>query len=237
MIDLNHRNPSAHISALVDAAVEAKAARERPRDYLGASILGKPCARYLQYCYFNTPKDKPFSGRILRIFHRGHAGEDWMIGWLRQAGFTISGTQTGFSTAGGRIKGHCDGVITAGPEGYAYPCLWENKVLGSKGWKNVDKEGVRKAYPDYHGQMQIYMAYLDLADNPALFTALNADTMEIYAEVVAFDPQEAQRLSDRAVTVLKACEAGDLLQPISINFDQLECKRCDYKERCHGQPA
>jgi hypothetical protein len=234
MIDLNHRNPSAHISALVDAAVEAKAAQERPRDYLGASILGKPCARYLQYCYFNTPKNKPFSGRILRIFQRGHAGEDWMIGWLRQAGFVLSDRQGGFSTAGGRIQGHCDGAIVAGPEGYAYPCLWENKVLGAKGWNKTDKEGVKKAYPDYYGQLQLYMAYLDLADNSALFTALNADTMKIHAELVPFDPQEAQRLSDRAVTVLKACDAGDLLPRLSDDSTWFQCKWCDYHGRCHG---
>lgn len=238
MLDFNHRNPSAHIAALVDGALEKAAGSERPRDYLGASLLGRPCDRFLQYCSFHTPKDRPTPGRMLRIFHRGHQGEDWMIEWLRLAGFDLrttgkDGTQFGFSTAQGRIQGHCDGVIVGGPDGYAYPCLWENKVLGSKGWNKLAKEGVRKACPEYFGQVQLYMAYLDLADNPALFTALNADTMDIHAELAPFDPQAAQRLSDRAVMILKACDAGERLPRLSDDPTWFECAWCDYHRKCH----
>ena len=44
-----------------------------------------------------------------------------------------------------------------------------------------------------------------------MFTALNADSMEILALDVEFDAAAAQELSDRAVNLVRACEAGQLL--------------------------
>lgn len=35
------------------------------------------------------------------------------------------GEQFGFSVADGRLQGHIDGVIVSGPEGFAYPALWD----------------------------------------------------------------------------------------------------------------
>lgn len=52
-----------------------------------------------------------------------------MVAWLRDAGFDLrtrkaDGEQFGFSVADGRLQGHVDGVIVAGPEGFAYPALY-----------------------------------------------------------------------------------------------------------------
>ena len=74
---------------------------------------------------------------LLRIFERGHRTEDMVIRWLRLAGFTLKtedakGNQFGFSVAGGRLRGHVDGVLIGGPDGIVYPCLWENKCLGTE---------------------------------------------------------------------------------------------------------
>ena len=52
------------------------------------------------------------------------------------------------------------------------------------------------------------MAYLEL--EVALFTALNRDTLALHHEAVPFEPAEAQRLSDRAVEILRATDAGEL---------------------------
>ncbi|NCV59276.1 MAG: hypothetical protein EBW47_10860 [Betaproteobacteria bacterium] len=86
-----------------------------PRSYLGASRLGAPCERALQYEYAKASVDegRGFSGRTLRIFEVGHIFEDLVIRWLRLAGFELhnrkaNGDQFGFSVAGGRLKGHVD---------------------------------------------------------------------------------------------------------------------------------
>ena len=46
---------------------------QRPRDYLGGSRIGEPCARKLVYELTNAPIDqgKGFDGRMLRIFEAG----------------------------------------------------------------------------------------------------------------------------------------------------------------------
>lgn len=244
MLDLNTRNSGGRVAHLIDTAMQAESKRKdeerlatrTPR--IGASRLGETCMRKLQYEYFKAPKDKDFSGKALRIFRRGHEGEDWMAEWLRLAGFQLftvdaDGGQKCFRALQGRVLGYADGVVLGGPEECGpYPRLWENKVLGAKGWNKLDKDGVRRAYPVYYGQVQLYMAYFDLTDAPALFTALNGDTMEIFAEDVRFDAQAAQELSDKAVNLVSACEAGELLPRCTDREDWFECKFCDWHNRC-----
>ena len=105
------------INALIDAALEAEHRSKPPRDYLGGSRIGEPCARRLAYEVTLTPVDegKELRGRLLRIFDAGHQFEDLTIRWLQAAGFDLrtrgrDGRQFGFSVAGGRLRGHIDGV-------------------------------------------------------------------------------------------------------------------------------
>jgi hypothetical protein len=250
MIDLNHQEPetasfAASFVALIDAAMQADNQSDTPRNYLGGSRLGEECARMLQYEFEGAPKSRQFPGHILRIFQRGHSGEALMADRLRLAGFTLvtekaDGGQLGFYTAWCskteryRIRGHYDGVITAAPEGFdlAVPCIWENKVLGAKAWKAVVKHGVRKEKPVYAGQVATYQAYSELTENPALFTAENGDTGEVYAELVPFDAKLAQECTDRGVQVLQASEAGDRIPRPYPDADFFKCKFCDYREVC-----
>jgi hypothetical protein len=244
MMDFNSSaSLSDRIQALIDPALQADNSAQPPREYLGASGLGAPCERQLQYGYTKAPVDhgKAFSGRLLRIFERGHRTEDMAIGWLRLAGFTLktedaNGHQFGFSVAGGRLRGHVDGVLLAGPAGFAYPALWENKCLGAKSWREVEKKGLAASKPIYAAQMAVYQSYLELHENPALFTAVNADTMEIYAELIPFDGGLAQRMSDRAARVISACEAGDLLPRSFHASTHFECKFCSWADRCWSKP-
>ena len=135
LVDFNHGSsfvygsgypaPDANqrINALVDQALVEENQRQIPRDYLGASRIGDPCARKLAYEFTHTPPDpgKAFDGAVLRIFAAGHLFEDLAIRWLRVAGFDLrtsdnNGGQFGFETAAGRIKGHIDGIIVGGPD-------------------------------------------------------------------------------------------------------------------------
>lgn len=227
--------------ALIDAGLQACEQQQARRQYLGASRLGVSCERQLQYEYAQAPADpdKGFSGRILRIFERGHRMEDAMVGWLRAAGFVLKtegkdGQQFGFSVADGKLQGHCDGVFVGGPEGFAYPALWENKCVGTKAFRELQKSGLAVAKPIYHAQVVTYQAYLGLHEHPAIFTAVNADSMEIYTELVPFDAALAQKMSDRAVRVIQATEAGELLPRAFAEASHFECKFCPYAQRCWG---
>lgn len=227
------------VSHLIDQALEQHNARQSPRPYLGASRLGAACERALQYEYAHKSVDhgRHASGRLLRIFRRGHVMEDCMAQWLRDAGFDLrthkpGGEQFGFSVAQDRLQGHVDGVIVAGPDGFQYPALWENKCLGSRSWRELQKHRLAVAKPIYAAQLALYQAYLELHAHPALFTAVNADTMEIYVELVPFDAALAQRMSDRAVRVITATEAEEVLPRSFVNPTHIECRRCAWQDRC-----
>ncbi|MCC6716974.1 MAG: hypothetical protein IT555_03745, partial [Acetobacteraceae bacterium] len=193
-----------------------------------------------------------FSGRLLRIFGIGHALEDLAVAWLRGAGFDIytrkggraDGEQFGFSVAGGRIRGHVDGIIAGGPPvpGMAFPALWECKTMNAKSWRETASKGVAVSKPVYAAQIAVYQAYMDaavpgIAENPALFTAINKDTADLHHELVPFDAALAQRMSDRAVRVLRATDAGELLPRVANQPDHFECRMCPWARRCWNLPA
>ena len=240
MMDFNSSSSvSGQIIALVDAGMQQARARQSERQYLGASRLGVACERALQFEYAKAPVDhgRDIPGRMLRIFERGHVMEDCMVAWLRDAGFDLrtrkaDGEQFGFSVAEGRLQGHIDGVIVGGPEGFACPALWECKCLGNKAWRELEKSGLAVAKPVYAAQVAIYQAYLELTEHPAIFTAINADTMEIYTELVPFDAALAQRMSDRAVKVITATDAGELLPRAVNDQTHFECRMCAWQDRC-----
>jgi len=237
VLDFNSSKIGPKINHLIDEAILKHEEAQPRRDYLGGSRLGEECERMLQFEYFHTPKDTPFTPKLYRIFHRGHRGEDWCIHWLEMAGFTMAttnekGEQFGFKVMNGKVRGHCDGIITAGPDFMTYPSLWECKTLGDKGWKDVVRHGVKKSKPVYYGQMQLYMTFLDVSDNPGVFTALNANTMELYHEKVEYDQEHAQELSDKAVRIIRASISGEQLPRPFPGPDFFKCKFCDYSKRC-----
>lgn len=242
-LDFNHREkPPAfvdEVNTCIDQALVAENATRPQRDYLGGSRLGESCSRRLQYEYLKAPKDADagFTGQSLRIFALGHVLEDLAIEWLRKAGFDLRvrnrhGEQFGFSAAGGRVQGHADGVVLAAPNGMAVPALWECKSANAKNWRDIAKRGVTLAKPIYAAQIALYQAYLGLTEHPALFTAINKDTCEIWHELVPFDGALAQAASDKAVQILRACDAGEQLPRHTADPEHFECRFCAWKERC-----
>lgn len=240
MLDLNRSNLSASdVNTAINAALDNAALteqREERRTYLGASGIGSECLRKVQY---DWQCDSTHPARTKRIFSRGHMFEEITVKAMAGAGFRMErGTPaTGFSVADGLFKGHCDGIIMAGPdiEGLKFPCLWEHKAIGASGWRKLEKDGIEKAYPQYYAQVQIYMAYLGLDENPALFTAVNSDNCEILHIPVPFNAEAAQSWSDRAVTVIRATQAGELLGRITDKPTDWRCRMCSHKERCWAQ--
>jgi hypothetical protein len=247
MLDFNHRPSMAErVNILVDAALEAERAATPPRGYLGGSRLGHACERALQFEFTATPKDDgaDFAGQTLRIFAIGHALEDLAIRWLRAAGLDLytrkaDGGQFGFAVAGGRVRGHVDGIIAAAPAalGLRLPALWECKTMNAKNWRETVAKGVTIAKPVYAAQIALYQAYMEasvpgISTAPALFTAINKDTAELHHELVPFDADLAQRMSDRAVRLLRATDAGELLPRVAATRDFLDCRFCPWAERC-----
>jgi hypothetical protein len=233
------------LAEVMDRTWKEKQDAQPRRPYLGGSIVGRDCEREIAYQYHATPKDegKGFSGQLYRIFDRGHKGEDRMAEYLRVAGFELithrqDGSQFGFSALDGRFKGHIDGAVVGGPPiagiDYSKPGLWENKILNAKNFGDLWNHGLKKSKPVYYTQGNLYMAYMDL--EWALFTAENADTCEVYAEILHFDAQHAQEMSDRAVRIIASQQPEDLVR-CSVTPTDYRCKLCDYAARCWAEPA
>jgi hypothetical protein len=165
----------------------------------------------------------------------GHVLEGVVANWLQNAGFELAtsdteGNQFGFSQANGRIQGHVDGIINAGPITAKYPILWECKTMKSTSWRDLAKDHLEIANPQYFAQIQLYMAYLQLRQ--CLFTSLNKDTAELYHELIPFNSATASQYSDRAVQILKATESSEFLPRIATKSDWFECKMCRFHDTC-----
>jgi hypothetical protein len=106
--------------------------------------------------------------------------------------------------------------------------------MNNKSWTDTAKRGVLVTKPLYYAQVQLYMAYMSLDENPCLFTALNKDSSELYHELIPFDAEVAQRYSDRAVQIIKASENNELMPRVSRDPSFFKCKMCGFRNECWG---
>ena len=234
VLDFNRANISATaLNVAINELIEAsESPEENVRKYLGASTIGSECLRRVQYDWMVDPEHP---SRTRDIFRRGHLFEALTREHFIRAGFTFApADRLGFSAVNGLFRGHADGIFTAGPAlpGVGYPCIWEHKALGRKGWRDIERDGLEASYPHYAAQVAIYQAYLDVVEHPAIFTAVNADTCERLHLLVPFNAEHAQLWSDRAVTIIEATRAGELLPRITDDRDDWRCKMCGHRERC-----
>jgi hypothetical protein len=225
------------INEILDAKLIEKHRNREKRNYLGASIIGGDCLRQIQMQYMKCEMN--FTAQNLRTFAIGNCLEDLIAEWMILAGFDLrtgneNGEQFGFSIADGKIAGHVDGIIYDGPDFCKYPCVFECKTMSNKSWNDTQKRGVLVSKPIYFAQIQLYMAYMNLDQNPCLFTALNKDTSELYHELIPFDAEAAQRYSDRAVQIIKASENNELLPCVSSDPGFYRCKICGFRSECFG---
>lgn len=237
MIDFNSTSHVAdRVNALMDEAIMAARDREAPRDYLGYSIAGHICDRYLYYETNKVPR-KPFEARSLRIFERGDLFEEAARKWLVAAGFAFARDQEPMSGHDDRSRGHCDGIIAGfwhpDPKRCCpieLPALWECKGLGNKYFNDFKKKSLKTYSSTYYAQVQIYMSKLDL--DQCLFTAINANTMEVTHKLVKANPDEAKLYLDRVGWILDTAANNEPPPRHTTNRDFWMCKWCDHYELC-----
>ena len=231
MLDFNRTDDP--LSETINTLTELVEPREENvRQYLGASMIGSECMRKIQYDWLCDPVH-PL--RLRNIFARGHFFEELSREQLKRAGFVFApAEQLEFKALGGFFRSHADGILVSGPAlpGVGYRCLWEHKCLNAKNWRAVDRDGLDKAFPQYAAQVAIYQSYLGVTENPALFPALNANTCERIHFLVPFNAERAQYWKDRAVTIIEATRAGELLPRFTEDSEDWRCKMCGHRERC-----
>ncbi|AZF88112.1 putative exonuclease [Microcystis phage Me-ZS1] len=203
-----------------------------PRSHLGASVIGKECAREVWFGHRWYARES-HPGRIVRLFNRGHMEEPRFLAALMCAGVTPyfvdeSGNQFKFKNLDGHFAGSLDSVLVGLPELGTEPALGEFKTHGEKSFVQLQKYGLRESKITHYVQMQIYMQEFNLRFG--LYLAVNKNTDELYGEIIEFDEVTAARYTDRARGVL-----GSTRPPrgISQSPSWYGCKMCSFSKVCH----
>lgn len=226
------------LAELMPLAADAYSTREDDwRNHLGASLIGRKCARELWYS-FHWSTLKRFDGRMLRLFNRGHLEEPRMVALLMMIGcqvWQVDGNGKQFRIVGhmGHFGGSMDGVaqgIPDLPEGE--PCLTEFKTHNDASFTKLISAGVLNAKWEHFVQMQVYMGKNNL--KYSLYVATNKNNDAIHLELVQFDPVQYQKYLDRSAMVIDSPTPPPKLNESPGWFD---CKWCDQKGVCHGKEA
>jgi CRISPR/Cas system-associated exonuclease Cas4 (RecB family) len=217
------------LSAMIDAAHEAR--EDRPRSHMGCSMLGEICERKL-WLSFRWATPEPFSGRMLRLFRRGHNEEATAVADLRAAGCHV--TDTGESQSrvsfGCHVSGSIDGIIKSGvPESPAKPHVLEVKTHSLKSFNELQTKGVQIAKPLHWAQMQTYM--LGAKVDRALYYAVCKDDDRIYTERVRLDKESAEALVARGQRIALTERMPEPIAGASPAWYQ--CKFCPSYDFCH----
>jgi len=202
------------------------------RGYLGASIIGHHCERYLWYVFRGAAREE-FDGRMYRLLETGDLAEPRFVTELRAIGCTVhdvdptTGEQFEVSALGGLFSGHMDGCAIGIPEA---PKTWhvlEFKTHNDKSFKKLEADGVEKSKPMHYAQMQIYMHLTGM--KRALYLAMNKNDDQLYSERVKYDKHKAEDLMAKAERIIKADSPAER---ISDRQDWWQCRHCSAHELC-----
>ena len=227
--DLEHPVVSA-----IYAAIKKEKDTKPARGYLGASIIGAKCERFLWYT-FRECCEEEFDGRMYRLFDHGNLEESRMVNDLRAARCTVfecdfSGEQFEVSDLGGHFSGHMDGCAYGGPLGNEWHVL-EFKTHNLKSFTDLKKRGVERSKYRHYVQMQIYMHGTGM--KKALYLAVHKDTDTLYAEIVEYDQECAEILMERAKRIITATKPSPRF---TEDRNSWECAFCAAKTICWGNP-
>lgn len=207
-----------------------------PRSHLGASIIGHECDRYLWFS-FRWMYYQVFSGRMQRLFQRGHLEEYRIFQWLQGIGFktkavTIDGKQIRIIFAEGHGGGSTDGVgilpTRYGAQFANQPILLEMKTQKDKRFSLLQGQGVQKEKPMHYIQASVYGKQLGI--QYCLYIAVNKEDDDLNVELIELDWSLADKEIGRAEQIINAPFPP---KRISENPSFWKCKFCPAVGICH----
>ena len=224
---------SAEIKRRID--VHSASGEDDPRWHLGASEIGDECLRRVWY-RFRWIKHESFSGRMRRLFERGHSEEARISALLRAIGCTVSeydpttGKQWRGSVLFGHYGGSCDGIGNVSLGEVSLPVQLEYKTHSLKSFNDLVKHGVKASKPKHYTQMCVYGKFNNL--EIGLYFAVCKDNDDIHTELVTLDRDIADRAERQAEMLINAKSPPNR---ISANPSFYKCKSCYLVGVCHGR--
>ncbi len=134
-----------------------------------------------------------------------------------------------------RINHYIDEVLVAEKKKEPARDYLGGSCLGAKYWKALQRNKLKKEQPVYYAQVQTYQKHFGLTENPALFSAVCADDMEIYWESIPHDSRFVDLLDEKAKRIIEACMHEELLPRFRNDPTFYICKMCDWSGRCYSQ--
>ena len=229
------------------------------RSHLGASSIGRDCARELWYGFRWSTESKA-SGRMLRLWNRGHLEEGRMVALLLTIGCEVfqqdeHGKQYRISAAGGHYGGSGDGVFKGCPDlPPDTPALSEFKTHNLKSFAKLaganwdawhdyhvlgHTQGVRKV-PEFEGAgvrsakfehwVQMQQYMSRMGLAVGVYFATCKNDDHVYAEVVTLDQESAEKYTQRGAAIVEMHEPPNR---ISESPGWFGCKFCDHRMVCH----
>lgn len=203
------------------------------RSHLGASQIGKECARAVWYS-FRWMTNVRFDARMVRLFNRGHLEEPRMLALMKLIGVKVhsvdsNGKQWRISRGHkGHGGGSMDAVLFGVPDIPDQYMLGEFKTHNDKSFGKLKDDGLLKAKWEHYVQTQMYMDDQHLPY--ALYLATNKNDDDIHAEIIKADPAQAERYKQRTMMIVDATEP-----PPKIAKDESDwrCRYCDHRDLCH----
>lgn len=240
MAEMHSINLDIHPSKLAEMIDEAwfwKGNTGVLRPYLGISIIGHPCARYL-WLSFRWFSPECIEGRMHRLFRRGQREESTVVDDLQLAGLSLeyvldSQMEIDF---GCHVMGHPDGIVLSGiPEAPKSIHALEIKTHSRKSFDELVEKGVENAKPMHYAQMQCEMLGADMKlpgkVERALYVAVCKDDDRMYTERVYLDRPYAESLINRG----KEIAISDYIPlQLSSKPDWWQCRLCRFHGFCHG---
>lgn len=229
--------------AAVDRAIEAAAANEPPRTYLGMSQIGKPCERELWYSIQPSIPRRKIDAASIKRFEDGYYGEDLMAKRLRMVpGVELhthneDGSQFGFADFDGKFCGHMDGAIIGIIQAPKTWHVWEHKQVNEEKFKKFQKLkadlGEKKVLEQwdgvYYAQAVLYMEYSDMERH--YLTVSTPGGRQFDSVRTDKNPRMAKALREKASRIITA-----ITPPPRINDSPAFylCKWCQYRDICHA---
>jgi hypothetical protein len=204
---------------------------DETRPYIGASMVGSTCDALLALTLRRYPENDTIP-RVRRIFRDGHRIEYDVVKDLKRARLHVqerdpqTGRQHRFTSHGGHVRGHADGILYMEDEGSA-PLLLEIKSMNKDLFNKLKKKGVKISHPKYFAQMTLMMGMGNL--KKALLLAYCKDNSEYHAEEVDFDLFAYNYLIERIDRVFRGEE-----RKISDREDSFACRFCFKRDACWG---
>ncbi len=236
-------NLNKDIQLKIDKLVKARELAltdENKREYLGFSLIGHECDRFI-WLKFRWAVNEEIPGRVYRIFETGHIEEERMSKYLKDIGLDLKhiGEEQLTLRYSPWVLGHPDGIIFSGVPGAEKSThIWECKTANNRSFTGYEKHGVQNHKQEYYIQVQANMYCSNKCDeqkmakiNRCCFTVKNKNDESIYHERIKLDKALAERFLERADSLVYADELPPGLSDKPTYF---KCKMCSMWEFCHG---